>query len=195
MEQARGRTGTGNGGKAGRKTVRGKDPEAVAREQFEAWMQRIMERFDRQDRIISVLINKDAAGVKYMDGERLYDNQDLCEMLRTSKRSLQRFRSEYGLRYRKISRKSYYKDQPEHGGGGAGRREGAEDEGGGEEETGQGEKKRRRETCGGTPLRVYRKGEKKEKGMHGQSPGSPGIPPRPMFADMDKGKAIRQENG
>ena len=109
MEQARGRTGTGNGGKAGRKTVRGKDPEAVAREQFEAWMQRIMERFDRQDRIISVLINKDAAGVKYMDGERLYDNQDLCEMLRTSKRSLQRFRSEYGLRYRKISRKSYYK--------------------------------------------------------------------------------------
>ena len=68
------------------------------------------EKLDRQDRIISVLINKDAAGVKYMDGERLYDNQDLCEMLRTSKRSLQRFRSEYGLRYRKISRKSYYKE-------------------------------------------------------------------------------------
>ena len=73
-------------------------------------MQRIMEKLDRQDKIISVLINKDAAGVKYMDGERLYDNQDLCEMLRTSKRSLQRFRSEYGLRYRKISRKSYYKE-------------------------------------------------------------------------------------
>ena len=83
MEQARGRTGTGNGGKTGRKTVRGKDPEAVAREQFEAWMQRIMERFDRQDRIISVLINKDAAGVKYMDGERLYDNQDLCATTRS----------------------------------------------------------------------------------------------------------------
>lgn len=82
----------------------------IERDLFEMWMQRIMERFDRQDRIISVLINKDAAGVKYMDGERLYDNQDLCEMLRTSKRSLQRFRSEYGLRYRKISRKSYYKE-------------------------------------------------------------------------------------
>ena len=80
----------------------------IERELFEAWMQRIMERLDRQDKIISVLINKDAAGVKYMDGERLYDNQDLCEMLRTSKRSQQRFRSEYGLRYRKISRKSYY---------------------------------------------------------------------------------------
>lgn len=82
----------------------------IEQEIFETWMQRIMERFDRQDSIISVLINKEAAGVKYMDGERLYDNQDLCEMLRISKRSLQRFRSEYGLRYQKISRKSYYKE-------------------------------------------------------------------------------------
>lgn len=82
----------------------------IEQEIFETWMQRIMERFDRQDSIISVLINKDAAGVKYMDGDRLYDNQDLCEMLRISKRSLQRFRSEYGLRYQKISRKSYYKE-------------------------------------------------------------------------------------
>lgn len=84
--------------------------ETVGKEMFEEWMRRIMERFDRQDKIISVLINKDAAGVKYLDGERLYDNQDLCEMLRTSKRSLQRFRSQYGLRYQRISRKSYYKE-------------------------------------------------------------------------------------
>ena len=48
--------------------------------------------------------------MKYLDGERMYDNQDLCEMLRTSKRSLQRFRSEYGLKSRRISRKSYYKE-------------------------------------------------------------------------------------
>lgn len=84
--------------------------EGIGKEVFEEWMKRLMERIDRLDSIISVLINKEAAGVKYMDGERLYDNQDLCEMLRTSKRSLQRFRSEYGLRYRKISRKSYYKE-------------------------------------------------------------------------------------
>lgn len=76
-----------------------KTAETVGRDTFEEWMGRIMERFDRQDRIISVLVNKDAAGVKYLDGERLYDNQDLCEMLRTSKRSLQRFRSKYRLRY------------------------------------------------------------------------------------------------
>lgn len=84
--------------------------EGIGKDVFEEWMKRLMERIDRLDSIISVLINKEAAGVKYMDGERLYDNQDLCEMLRTSKRSLQRFRSEYGLRYQKISRKTYYKE-------------------------------------------------------------------------------------
>lgn len=84
--------------------------EAVGKDLFEEWMQRIMGRIDRLDGIISVLINKDAFGVKYLDGERMYDNQDLCEMLRTSKRSLQRFRSEYGLKSRRISRKSYYKE-------------------------------------------------------------------------------------
>ena len=62
--------------------------EGIGKEVFEEWMKRLMERIDRLDSIISVLINKEAAGVKYMDGERLYDNQDLCEMLRTSKRSL-----------------------------------------------------------------------------------------------------------
>ena len=87
-----------------------KTAETVGRDTFEEWMGRIMERFDRQDRIISVLVNKDAAGVKYLDGERLYDNQDLCEMLRTSKRSLQRFRSKYRLRYQRIGHKTYYKE-------------------------------------------------------------------------------------
>lgn len=84
--------------------------ETVGKDLFEEWMQRIMGRIDRLDGIISVLINKDASGVKYLDGERMYDNQDLCEMLRTSKRSLQRFRCEYGLKSRRISRKSYYKE-------------------------------------------------------------------------------------
>ena len=84
--------------------------EGIGKEVFEEWMQRLMERIDRLDGIISVLINKDASGVKYLDGERMYDNQDLCEMLRISKRSLQRFRSEYGLKSRRISRKSYYKE-------------------------------------------------------------------------------------
>ena len=48
--------------------------EGIGKEMFEEWMKRLMERIDRLDCIISVLINKEAAGVKYMDGERLYDN-------------------------------------------------------------------------------------------------------------------------
>ena len=101
-----------SGGQAARIFKRENIPkeEALQRDTFEEWMGRIMERFDRQDRIISVLVNKDAAGVKYLDGERLYDNQDLCEMLRTSKRSLQRFRSKYRLRYQRIGHKTYYKE-------------------------------------------------------------------------------------
>ena len=71
-----------------------KTAETVGRDTFEEWMGRIMERFARQD----------------LDGERLYDNQDLCEMLRTSKRSLQRFRSKYRLRYQRIGHKTYYKE-------------------------------------------------------------------------------------
>ena len=109
--------GRGSGGKqwrASRKNLQeGEYPEdgGNARAGYlRGWMGRIMERFDRQDRIISVLVNKDAAGVKYLDGERLYDNQDLCEMLRTSKRSLQRFRSKYKLRYQRIGHKTYYKE-------------------------------------------------------------------------------------
>ena len=104
-----------------------KTAETVGRDTFEEWMGRIMERFDRQDRIISVLVNKDAAGVKYLDGERLYDNQDLCEMLRTSKRSLQRFRSKYRLRYQDllqgIGRAGVH--QPKYGGSAARRYQGA----------------------------------------------------------------------
>ena len=118
--------------------------EAVGKDLFEEWMQRIMGRIDRLDGIISVLINKDASGVKYLDGERMYDNQDLCEMLRTSKRSLQRFRSEYGLKpahqpqelLQGVGRVGVH--QPEHGRSCTGRRESAEDKGRHREEiTGQ----------------------------------------------------------
>ena len=41
--------------------------EGIGKEVFEEWMQRLMERIDRLDGIISVLINKDASGVKYLD--------------------------------------------------------------------------------------------------------------------------------
>ena len=56
---------------------------------FENWMRQIMERFDR---------------------ERLLDNQDLCELLNTSKRSIQRYRSSGTLKYQMLWHKVYYKE-------------------------------------------------------------------------------------
>lgn len=76
-------------------------------ETFELWMSKIMERFDRHERLLTSLAGKE---VKYLDGERLLDNQDLCQLLQASKRSLQRYRSSGTLRYRMLWHKIYYKE-------------------------------------------------------------------------------------
>lgn len=60
-------------------------------ETFELWMSKIMERFDRHEQMLSKLAGKEIKEVKYLDGERLLDNQDLCQLLQASKRSLQRY--------------------------------------------------------------------------------------------------------
>lgn len=43
-----------------------------------------------------------------LNGEKLYDNQDLCFMLKLSKRSLQRYRSLGVLKYIQIGQKTLY---------------------------------------------------------------------------------------
>lgn len=43
-----------------------------------------------------------------LNGETIYDNQDLCEMLKLSKRSLQRLRSMGVLPYLQIGQKTFY---------------------------------------------------------------------------------------
>lgn len=77
---------------------------------FEVWMKRIMERFDRNEKILAALTCKDVKPVKYLDGERLLDNQDLCQFLQTSKRSVQRYRSSGALSYHMLWHKVYYKE-------------------------------------------------------------------------------------
>ena len=79
-------------------------------ETFEIWMKRIMERFDRNEKILATLACKDIKTAKYLDGERLLDNQDLCQLLQTSKRSLQRYRSSRALTYHILWHKVYYKE-------------------------------------------------------------------------------------
>ena len=77
---------------------------------FELWMSKIMERFDRHERMLASLAGKEVKEVKYLDGERLLDNQDLCQLLQASKRSLQRYRSSGTLRYQMLWHKIYYKE-------------------------------------------------------------------------------------
>lgn len=74
----------------------------------------IMERLDRQEQLLEDIRNnrraEQPAATKCLNGERLYDNQDLCMMLQVSKRSLQRYRSIGILPYLTLRQKTYYKE-------------------------------------------------------------------------------------
>ena len=61
----------------------------IDKEHFEAWMERIMARFSRLDKTL----DKMGQHRNMLDGELLFDNQDLCQLLHVSKRTLQRYRS------------------------------------------------------------------------------------------------------
>lgn len=79
---------------------------------------RIMDRLDRQEQLLEDILHsrrtehpaEDPAATRCLNGERLYDNQDLCMMLQVSKRSLQRYRSIGILPYLMLRQKTYYKE-------------------------------------------------------------------------------------
>ena len=73
---------------------------------FEAWMKRIMERFDRLEKKIDK--PEEETEIPTIDGERLFDNQDMCLMLNICKRTLQRYRTLGWLPFRRIDQKAYY---------------------------------------------------------------------------------------
>lgn len=77
----------------------------IDRNEFIAWMKRIMQRFD----IIDELCKARSNSLQTVDGEELLDNQDVLLMLKISNRSLQRYRSDGKLPYYSISGKIYYK--------------------------------------------------------------------------------------
>ncbi len=77
---------------------------------FEHWMNKLVERLDRQEKMIAALSGKEFREFQYLDGEKLLDNQDVCHILQTSKRSLQRYRSSGYLRYHLLRHKIYYKE-------------------------------------------------------------------------------------
>ena len=81
---------------------------------FENWMRQIMERFDRNEQLIASLTSKELREVKYLDGEQLLDNQDLCFMLKVSVKTLQRYRKKGILPYLLLDGKYYYRASDIH---------------------------------------------------------------------------------
>ncbi|KAA6320498.1 hypothetical protein EZS27_029740 [termite gut metagenome] len=76
----------------------------VNKEDFEGWMRRIMERFDKLEQKTG---GKEKVR-RQINGELLFDNQDLCLMLRVSRRTLQRYRTSGVLPYKQTDQKIYY---------------------------------------------------------------------------------------
>lgn len=82
----------------------------LCKDEFENWMRQLINRLDHQEQMILSLTGKEFKEVKIFNGERLLDNQDLCLLLQTSKRSLQRYRSSGLLKYQMLRHKVYYKE-------------------------------------------------------------------------------------
>ena len=82
----------------------------IDKEHFDTWMERIMYRFDKQDK----KLDKMSERRNMLDGELLLDNQDLCLLLNVSKRTLQRYRSSGELPFHSLYHKTYYKESDVH---------------------------------------------------------------------------------
>lgn len=63
------------------------------------------ERFDSIDN----KLDKMAMNKSILDGDELIDNQDLCNLLNVTKRTVQRYRQLKLIPYYKIDKKVYYK--------------------------------------------------------------------------------------
>ena len=80
----------------------------LEKEYFDIWMRRLLEVLERIEQT-----QKPPKKQEYpvlQNGEKLYDNFDLCRMLHVSKRTLQRYRTQYGLPYQMLNQKVYYKE-------------------------------------------------------------------------------------
>jgi hypothetical protein len=76
------------------------------RDWLQEWFERLVWRFDRLDNTLENISGRR----HFLDGERLLDNQDICEKLHVSKRTLQRYRSSGELPFQTIYHKTYYKE-------------------------------------------------------------------------------------
>jgi hypothetical protein len=82
----------------------------IDKENFEAWMERFIDRFDQiDDKLERVMKQKN-----WLDGEKILDNQDLCLLLNVTKRTLQRYRMKGILPYFNIDGRNYYRASDVH---------------------------------------------------------------------------------
>ena len=77
---------------------------------FDSWMQRLLSQVELVQRKVDKLGNND----NVINDEVLLDNQDLCLLLKVSKRTLQRLRSSGKLPYKRIGKKTYYLESDVH---------------------------------------------------------------------------------
>lgn len=77
----------------------------IDRETFQMMLQKIMERFDK----IEVRLNRMNRQTAALEGDKLLDNQDMCELLGVTKRTLARYRQKQLVTYYMIDGRTYYK--------------------------------------------------------------------------------------
>ena len=88
--------------------------EPLDKDTFVNCMQKMINRMGQQEQLLKILVddlqerNKD--GTLYLRGERLYNNRDLVKILKTSMRSLQRYRTKGLLPFMMLRNMSYYKE-------------------------------------------------------------------------------------
>ena len=78
----------------------------IEKEYFIEWMERMMNRFDKIEKTLDRIENQ----ARYFEGEKTFDNEQLCHFLKVSKRTLQRYRSSKLLKFHAIHKKFYYKE-------------------------------------------------------------------------------------
>ena len=74
-------------------------------EEIRDFLDKVLDRLDVLERKIDRLTRRQNC----MNGDELLDTQDLCLLLKTSKRTLQRYRKNGLLPFHYIERKAYYK--------------------------------------------------------------------------------------
>lgn len=75
----------------------------IERETFQMMLRQIMERFDR----IEEKLNRMNRQASALEGDKLLDNQDMCELLGITKRTLARYRQKKLVTYYMIDGRTY----------------------------------------------------------------------------------------